>query len=161
MGMSLIPFTIFAVIFAVVLITTIVMVCLNAADYEFWDRNENYNGYYNVHISTIYKSIECALFGTCAAVQGLKIHNFTREHGSDVHGHFAYAGVALAAVLLLLNILHIIFLIFYPVHLGLGFITFSYILVASCLMLPILHHMILRQEADGQEKREVTDSWAI
>jgi hypothetical protein len=59
------------------------------------------------------------------------------------------------------NLLHAMFLILYPVSYALGGISFSYLLVATCVLLPIIHQMILRQQADGQQVSGQEVSWEI
>lgn len=94
-------------------------------------------------------------------VQFVMIYNFMDKSIREDHGNYAKAGVAISFTLAIANALHIAVLLIFPSTLMIGIISFTFFLVAVCGMLPLLHHMILRLEADGQNIGHEGASWAL
>lgn len=72
-GVTILPFVIFAVIFATIWLTTLLLVCLNGASVSFWD---NMNMYFNVHLASDYKGLFGLMFLAGVCVMSTIMYNF-------------------------------------------------------------------------------------
>jgi len=70
--------------------------------------------FYIIHTSFIDIMLEVALYATCSLVQIIKLFNFLGERKRSYFSGLALIGSIIAFVLFLVNIAHIITLIWYP-----------------------------------------------
>ena len=157
-GMTYIPFIVFSSVFAVIWTIMLVLVCLNGASIEFWD---NMTIYYNVHLASDYKCMFGIMFLAGCCVMGSMIYNFNLDHIREEQGVRAKIAIGICVLLIVINFLHVIFLLIFPLTVVMGFISFSFFLCACCGLLPFLSHMILKLEAEGQAKGLEGDSWTL
>lgn len=78
--------------------------------------------FYVVHTTFIDIMLETALYATCAVVQLIKLCNFLGEKKRQYFSTLACAGALIALVLFVINIVHIVVLIWFPTKTALGVI---------------------------------------
>lgn len=140
------PFYVFIGLFGCLLTVSAVMTALNAAPYDYW---VSYANYFDVHISTTSLALDLCLQFLVVVVNVICMKNFVTDEVIEQHGRISYVGVILQAFMVLCNLFEIVFLAIYPTAWAVGSISFASLFLSSCIYLPLLHHMILRQEAHG------------
>lgn len=101
--------------------------------------------FYVVHSEFLDIILEVTLYATCAFVQLIKMFNFVGERKRKYFSVLALVGAIVALLLFVLNVVHIILLIWYPGKEVLGVIQVGYVMIASLVMLPLIHYMVMRQ----------------
>ena len=90
------------------------------------------------------------LYATCAVVQLIKLCNFLGERKRKMFSVLGLVGALIAVFLFALNVAHIVVLIWYPGKSILGVIQVGYVVIASLVMLPLIHYMVMRQISEEE-----------
>ena len=145
----------FSVIFILLAALQIYIVILQVMQVEFWTYYGPFSLFHNV--ATV-RFFDWCLYGCAAIVQIIKIGNFLShrqgyskyEKESKSHRLHSFIGLIVAFASLCL-ILANMYLIEYYEHVG-GIVLIAYEAVQTLVMLPLLHMMIINQEATGQKR---------
>jgi len=147
---KLCPVIIFSVIFIALACLQVYIVYLQIMQIDYWT---SYNAFFFVHSVATVRFFDWILYGCAAVVQLIKICNFIShrnghssfEKGSKNHRLFSVIGLFVAFGSLLLIALNM-YLITYYEHVG-GAIILAYEAIQTFIMLPLIHLMIINQEA--------------
>lgn len=147
-GMSRCPTIVFGILLSIFLIFALSICILNSTSLNFWN---SYVLFYIIHSEFLDIILEVMLYATCAVVQLIKLCNFLGERKRKIFSVLALVGSLIAVFLFLLNVAHIIVLLWYPGKSILGVIQVGYVVVASLVMLPLIHYMVMRQIKEQEE----------
>lgn len=148
---KLCPVITFSIIFTFLALLQIYIVYLQIAQVDFWSY---YTTFYFFHNVATVRFFDWILYGCAAVVQLIKICNFVSHNANpnslvkERHTCFAKLGLVVSFGSLCLILANMYLIMFY-MHVG-GAVIIAYEAVQTLLMLPLLHLMIIHQEAQGQ-----------
>ena len=113
-GMSYCPLIIFSIVFVIFLAIALTLFAVNTASIDYWSY---YNNFLTLHSTTVVQALDGTLYLTGAFVQISKIINFShKSHKASCWKHRCKItfGIIMASILLILNILSICLIFFFP-----------------------------------------------
>jgi hypothetical protein len=149
------PVLIFSLVFIVLALWELILVLLQQSQVNFWTYWGPFYFYHNVKTVRFFDWI---LYGCAAFVQLLKICNFMShkkghslyEQESKSHKMMACIGAIVALASFLLIVTNMYLCVYYQ-SIG-DTVLIIYGAIQTMVMLPILHLMIIHQEAHGQKR---------
>jgi len=149
------PVITFSLLFIFFVGFQILIICMQAAHYSVWDGN--YTMFVVFHDIITVRVFEWIIFGCAALVQMIKLCNFcshSRGHSPlekrcGSHKCFACLGMLLSLASICLLLANCYFIMYYESVAEIILITYECLQVF--VMIPLLHMMIIKQEATGQK----------
>ena len=152
-GMSKCPLVTFSVLLGSILAIAFIISLQNLTANSFWD---SYFMLYAVHLATLDTTLALILYGSCAVVQAIKIKNFFGEKERKYLKPFAWVGLFFSVMMFCLLVTHMVCIIWYPGKEVIAWIQVLSLYWSTCLMLPLIHLMVMRQTTSKEE--DVFDS---